>query len=159
MCVYDPSVWAVLCELFLKIYSASLLTLNFSVALLPKGHNDGRGLGTGSDESDDEEEDKEGDECAAGPVTFAQHSMAVLVQIGLDDDKLELVALSPSRRSDDLPALDTGTVRVVPNLGLDREACGEPDIQTETSPVAQWRATYHALFEKVILGYSKNNNK
>lgn len=84
---------------------------------VPEGDDDGGGLGAGSDERDDEEEDEEGDEGAAGAVALPRHGVAILVQVGLDDDELQLVAALPAgRRCDDLPALDAGAVRVVPDL-------------------------------------------
>lgn len=88
---------------------------------VPEGDDDGGGLGAGSDERDDEEEDEEGDEGAAGAVALPRHGVAVLVQVGLDDDELQLVAALPAgRRRDDLPALDAGAVRVVPDLEAER---------------------------------------
>lgn len=77
----------------------------------PEGDDDGGGLGAGSDERDDEKEDEEGDEGAAGAVALPRHGVAVLVQVGLDDDELQLVAaLTAGRWRDDLPTLDTGAV-------------------------------------------------
>ena len=93
------------CVLF-SVYSGSI----------PKSDNDGRGLSAGRDECDDEEEDEEGNEGAAGAVTLPRHGVAVLVQVGLDDDQLQLVDLAVRGGGDDLPALDTRTVRVVPDL-------------------------------------------
>lgn len=79
--------------------------------LLPECDDDGGGLGARCDERDDEEEDKEGDQGAAGAVALPRHSVAVLIQVGLHDDQLQLVGtLSAGRRRDDLPALDAGAV-------------------------------------------------
>ena len=83
---------------------------------LPERDDDGWGLGTGSDESDDEEEDEERDERVAGAVAFPGHSVTVLIQVGLNNDQLQLVDLAAGGRSDDLSALHTATVGVVPNL-------------------------------------------
>lgn len=84
---------------------------------LPERDDDGGGLGAGGDERDDEEEDEEGDEGAAGAVALPRHSEAVLVQVGLHDDELQLVAaLTAGRGRDDLPALDAGAVGVVADL-------------------------------------------
>lgn len=86
-------------------------------SFIPECDDDGGGLGTGGDECDDEKEDEEGDEGAAGAVALPRHRVAVLVQVGLDDDKLQLVAtLTAGRRRDDLSALDAGAVRVVTDL-------------------------------------------
>lgn len=79
--------------------------------ILPEGDDDGGGLGAGCDERDDEEENEEGDEGAAGAVALPRHGVAVLVQVGLDDDELQLVAaLTAGGRRDDLPALNAGAV-------------------------------------------------
>lgn len=59
--------------------------------LSPECDDDGGGLRTRRDERDNEEEDKEGDQGAAGAVALPRHSVAVLVQVGLDDDQLQLV--------------------------------------------------------------------
>lgn len=83
---------------------------------LPECDDDGRRLGAGGDESDDEEEDEERDECVARAVAFPRHRVAVLVQVGFDDDQLQLVDLTAGGRSDDLSALHTAAVGVVPNL-------------------------------------------
>lgn len=86
-------------------------------AAIPEGDDDGGGLGARCDERDDEQEDEEGDEGAAGAVALPRYRVAVLVQVGLDYDELQLVgALPTGRRRDDLPALDAGTVRVVTKL-------------------------------------------
>lgn len=87
-----------------------------ATVLLPESDYDSGGLSAGGDECDDEEEDEEGDECAAGAVTLPRHGVAVLIQVGLDDDQLQLVALAVGGGGDDLSALDTRTVRVVPDL-------------------------------------------
>lgn len=42
--------------------------------------------------------------------------MAVLVQVGFDDDELELVDLAAGGRRDDLSALHAGAVGVVSHL-------------------------------------------
>lgn len=84
--------------------------------LSPECDDDGRGLGTGGDEGDDEEEDQEGDECVARAVALPRHGVAVLVQVGLDDDQLQLVDLAAGGRGDDLPALHAAAVSVVPDL-------------------------------------------
>lgn len=87
------------------------------IRIVPEGDDDGGGLSAGGDERDDEEEDEEGDERAAGAVALSRHGVSVLVQVGLDDDELQLVAaLTAGRRRDDLPALDAGAVGVVSNL-------------------------------------------
>lgn len=79
--------------------------------ILPEGDDDGGGLGAGCDERDDEEENEEGDEGAAGAVALPRHGVAVLVQVSLDDDELQLVAaLAAGGRRDDLPALNAGAV-------------------------------------------------
>lgn len=84
---------------------------------VPEGDNDGGGLSASSDERDDEEKDEEGDERIAGAVALPRYGVAVLVQVGLDDDELQLVAaLTASRRRDDLPALNAGAVGVVSDL-------------------------------------------
>ena len=83
---------------------------------IPEGDDDGGGLSAGSDERDDEEEDEEGDEGAAGAVALPRHGVAVLVQVGFNDDQLELVDLAAGGRGDDLSALHTAAVCVVPNL-------------------------------------------
>lgn len=84
----------------------------------PERDDDGGGLGAGSDERDDEEEDEEGDEGAAGAVALPRYSVAILIQVGLDNDELQLVAaLTAGRRRDDLPALDAGAIRVVTDPG------------------------------------------
>lgn len=85
--------------------------------MIPEGDDDGGGLGAGSDERDDKEKDEEGDEGVARAVALPRHGVAILVQVGLDDDELQLVAaLAAGRRRDDLPALDAGAVRVVTDL-------------------------------------------
>lgn len=61
---------------------------------LPESDNDGRGLGTGGDEGHNEEEDEERDERVAGAVALPRHSVSILVQVGLNNDQLELVDLS-----------------------------------------------------------------
>lgn len=89
----------------------------------PERDDDGGGLGARRDQRDDEEEDQEGDEGAAGAVALPRHGVAVLVQVRLDDDQLQLVAALPAGgRRDDLPALDAGAVRVVPDLRSDPES-------------------------------------
>lgn len=87
-----------------------------ATVLLPESDYDSGGLSAGGDECDDEEEDEEGNEGAAGAVTLPRHGVAVLVQVGLDDNQLQLVDLAVRGGGDDLPALDTRTVRVVPDL-------------------------------------------
>lgn len=91
-------------------------TVNDKRGPLPESDNDGRGLGTGGDESDNEEEDEERDERVAGAVAFPRHSVTVFVQVGFNNDQLELVDLAAGGRSYDLSALHTATVSVVPNL-------------------------------------------
>lgn len=61
---------------------------------LPECDDDGGGLGTGGDEGDDEEEDEERDEGVAGAVALPRQGVAVLVQVGFNDDQLELVDLA-----------------------------------------------------------------
>lgn len=97
--------------------SASRLNTCSEAEVVPEGDDDGGGLRAGSDERDDEEEDEEGDEGVAGAVALPRHGVAVLVQVGLDDDELQLVAaLAAGRRRYDLPALDAGALRVVTDL-------------------------------------------
>lgn len=87
-----------------------------SIDPLPECDDDGGGLGTGGDERHDEEEDEERDEGVAGAVTLPRHGVAVLIQVGFNDDQLELVDLAAGGRGDDLPALHAAAVSVVPNL-------------------------------------------
>lgn len=94
----------------------TILTPEGNPSLLPECDDDGRGLRTGSDEGDDEEEDEERDQSVAGAVALPRHGVAVLVQVGFDDDELELVDLAAGGRSDDLSALHAGAVSVVPHL-------------------------------------------
>lgn len=61
---------------------------------LPECDNDGGGLGTGGDEGDNEEKDEERDECVAGAVTLSRHSVSILIQVGFNNDQLELVDLA-----------------------------------------------------------------
>ena len=82
----------------------------------PESDYDGGGLCAGGDECDDEEEDEEGDQGVASAVALPRQGEAVFVQVGLDDDQLELVDLSAGGRRDDLPALNATAVRVVPDL-------------------------------------------
>lgn len=85
--------------------------------LLPEGDNNGRRLSTGSDERDNEEKDEEGDQGVACAVALPGQGVAVLVQVCLDDDELQLVAaLTTGRRRYNLPALDAGAIRVVTDL-------------------------------------------
>lgn len=68
-------------------------------------------MSTGSDERDDEEKDEEGDEGVAGAIALPRQGVAVLVQVSLDNDELQLVAaLTARRRRYNLPALDAGAV-------------------------------------------------
>lgn len=90
--------------------------LGVNIRVLPECDDDGWGLGTGGDEGDDEEEDEERDEGVAGAVALPRHGVAVLVQVGFNDDQLELVDLAARGRSDDLSALHTAAVSVVPDL-------------------------------------------
>lgn len=82
----------------------------------PERDDDGRGLGAGRDEGDDEEEDQEGDEGVAGAVALPRNGVAVLVQVGFDNDQLQLVDLATGGRRDDLSALHAAAVGVVPYL-------------------------------------------
>lgn len=82
----------------------------------PERHNYGRGLGTRGDECNNEEEDEKRDECVAGPVALPRHGVPILVQVGFDDDQLELVDLTAGGRSDDLAALNAAAVCVVSDL-------------------------------------------
>lgn len=82
----------------------------------PERDDDGRRLGAGCDQGDDEEEDQEGDEGVAGAVALPRHGVAVLVQVGFDDDQLQLVDLATRGRRDDLSALHAAAIGVVPYL-------------------------------------------
>ncbi|KAG7225078.1 hypothetical protein INR49_014534 [Caranx melampygus] len=104
--------------------------------------NDGGGLGTGGDERDDEEEDEERDEGVAGAVAFPRHGVTVLVQVGFNDDKLELVDLAAGGRSDDLSALDAAT--------KDRD-WGR--VEEVTPPVARRSVWEHWLLAKHNSGF------
>lgn len=96
---------------------ASCFNIRSEVEVVPEGDDDGGGLRAGSDERDDEEEDEERDEGVAGAVALPRHGVAVLVQVGLDDDELQLVAALTARwRRYDLPALDAGALWVVTDL-------------------------------------------
>lgn len=83
---------------------------------LPECDDDGGRLGTGGDEGDNEEKDEERDECVAGAVTLPRHSVPILIQVGFNDDQLELVDLAARGWSDDLSALHAAAVCVVPHL-------------------------------------------
>lgn len=95
----------------------------------PERDDDGGGLGAGRDQRDDEEEDEEGDEGAAGAIALPRHGVAVLVQVRLHDDELQLVpALTAGGWRDDLPALDAGAVRVVADLRSDPGWTVNPEV-------------------------------
>lgn len=87
----------------------------------PERDDDGRGLCAGSDEGDDEEEDEEGDERVAGAVALAGGGVAVVVQVGLEDDEAQLAARPRARPGDHLPALHAAALAVVAHLGAQAE--------------------------------------
>lgn len=70
-------------------------------------------MGTCCDEGNYEKEDQEGNEGIAGAFALPRHSIAVLIEIGFDDDHSELAALPHCGRGDHLSALDTGTLCVI----------------------------------------------
>lgn len=84
---------------------------------LPECHYDCWWLGARCYKGHYEEKYQERDKCVAGSIALPRNSIAVLIQVGFDDDQPELAALAHCRWGDNLAALDTGTFCVISYLG------------------------------------------